>query len=93
MKFTIFTHIYLYYLYLYPPAIAVYAVLAVVSGSNRDGVVYPFEITEQLVCHIPNPMRGAEGEADTIPEPLLRLPFAQTVQGNPNVIWLPPNIT
>ena len=65
------------------------------SGTNQNGVVYPFDINNQLICYVDNPLKGLEGQEDVVPESIPRLPFAQIVkQGDfPNDIWLPPNLT
>lgn len=54
-------------------------------------MLYPFDIETLLTCHVDNPLAGVEGQPDTIPEEIIRLPIEEFVrQGNhPHYIGLP----
>ena len=64
-----------------------------VCATNSNGVLYPFEINEQLVCHERNPFSNVPGEPASRPSRIPRIPFDVPIPNRNTVpesqIWLP----
>lgn len=78
-------------------AIVLATLVAVCSARNQNGLLYPFVINSQLVCHVPNPFADLPGQPLTIPEPVMRVPLTPTLVMNDGLFtgnipyqqWLP----
>ena len=62
------------------------ALVAVCAATNSQGVLYPFEINEVLVCHVENPFKDIVGEPEVIPEVPPRIPFDSPILVNDGFI-------
>lgn len=64
----------------------------VVQGTtNGKGVLYPFEISETLTCHVE--VKSLNGRVSYVPETPPRLPFGMRVQQGNNRVFLPQDTT